>query len=277
MARDCCATILSVRLVAASLAVVALLQAPLGAQDALAEARRLYNASQYEAAERPARIAVAAAATANSARLVLGRILLERFRESASDAHLSEGRALLREVRPSSLDARERIEWMLGIGEGLFLEDRFGAAAETFEPIIASSSVLGAAAHEQVLDWWASALDQYASSRPVAERPSVYARITARMSSELERDPGCGPANYWLAAAARGAGETEIAWSRAISAWVRAPLARDHGAALRADLDRLVLHALIAERAAKLTGREAAQAVAALSADWEAFKAAWTK
>ena len=32
------------------------------------------------------------------------------------------------------LDARERIELTLGLGEALFLEDRFGAAAELFEP-----------------------------------------------------------------------------------------------------------------------------------------------
>lgn len=277
MASDCCATILSVRLFAASLTVAVLLQAPLGAQDLLGEARRLYNAAQYEEAERSARAAAALPATANSARLVLARILLERFRQTASAEHLGEARESLRDVRPSSLDARERIEWMLGIGEGLFLEDRFAAAADMFEPIITSSTALGAAAHEHVLDWWASALDQHAASRPVPERGSIYARVSARMLLEVERDPGCGPASYWLAAAARGAGDSDAAWSKAMSAWLRAPLTRDRGAALRADLDRLVLQALIPERAAKLTGREAGQATATLTAEWEAFKAGWSR
>ncbi|MEO6213520.1 MAG: hypothetical protein ABIP65_07830 [Vicinamibacterales bacterium] len=262
---------------AALLAAIVLSQAPLGAQDLLSEARRLYNTASYVGAERAARAALSVPLTENSARVVLGRILLERFRQTASDVHLSEARAVLRNAIPASLDGRERIELMLGLAEGLFLEDRFGSAADMFEPIITTSEVLGAGAHEQVLDWWAGALDHYAASRPAAERASIYGRISRRMSAEVERDPACTPASYWLVAAARGEGDLDLAWNRALAAWLRAPFTRDRGAALRADLDRLVLNALIPERAAKITGREAGQASVTLTAEWDAFKASWAR
>ena len=77
----------------------------------------------------------------------------------------------------------------------------------------------------------------------------IDARIVERMRSELALDPGSSPASYWLAAAARGTGYLDRAWQAAIAGWVRASLARDRGAALRADLDRLATEAIIPERA----------------------------
>jgi len=277
VAEHCCATIQNVRGFSALLGALVLAQGGLLAQDPLGEARRLYNAASYEEAERAARAAIAVPAVENSARVVLGRILLERFRQSASDVQLSEAREHLRSVNPAALEHRERIELMLGLAEGLYLEDRFAAAAEMFEPVITPSSTLGAAAHEHVLDWWAGALDHFAASRPASERTQIYQRITSRMSEELERNPACTPANYWMVAAARGAGDVEGAWSKLIAAWLRAPFTSDRGAALRADLDRLVVQALIPERALKMTGRDLGPATAALTADWESFKAAWAR
>ena len=277
MVSHCCATIQNVRGLAALVAALFLSQSPLSAQDALSEARRLYNAASYDDAERAARAAAAVPATENSARVVLGRILLERFRQTASDVHLSEARGTLRSVNPGALDVRERIELMVGLAEGLYFEDRFMAAAEMFEPIIASSDALGPAAHDHVLDWWAAALDHYAASRPAGERPSIYGRISERMSAELARDPASGPASYWLVAAARGAGDLDGAWGKALAAWLRAPFTRDRGAALRADLDRLVTQALIPERALKITVRDVIQTTATLTSDWESFKAAWAR
>ena len=277
MGPHCCATIQDVRGLAALIAALVLSQATLRAQDALGEARRLYNASSYDDAERAARRAAAVPATENSARVVLGRILLELFRQTAADVKLQEARETLRGVNPEALDSRERMELMLGLAESLYLEGRFAAAAEVFDPIIVSSDTLGPAAHEHVLDWWAAALDHYSASRPAAERTTIYLRISARMSEELARDPACGPASYWLVAAARGAGDLEGAWGKAQAAWLRAPFTRDHGAALRADLDRLVLQALIPERALKMSGRDVIQTTASLASDWESFKAAWAR
>ena len=247
------------------------------AQDALAESRRLYNAGLFEEAERAALSALEEPTTANSARVVVGRIKLERYRESPSGALLSEARAALREVDPVALDTRERLELTLGLAETLFLEDRFAAAAEMFAPVIEVSIMLGTAGHERVLDWWATALDRHAQTRPMLERQQIYASIAQRMSSELAGNPGSSPAAYWLVAAARGSGDLDTAWSRAMAAWVRAVLTSDRGVILRGDLDRLVVHAIIPERAARLSPNDPSRALTGLLSDWEAFKASWTR
>ena len=52
--------------------------------DPLALARRFYNQGQLEQALTAARQAVANPATASSARLVIGRIHLERYRQAAA-------------------------------------------------------------------------------------------------------------------------------------------------------------------------------------------------
>jgi hypothetical protein len=54
-------------------------------------------------------------------------------------------------------------------------------------------------------------------------------------------------------------------------------LARDRGAALRADLDRLVVQAIIPERAARLQIRDPKPAAAGMLAEWEAFKSSWSR
>lgn len=259
--------------------VAILLLSPLAAaaQDPLGEARRLYNAGSFDEAAEAARTAMEQPGTANSARVVLGRIHLERYRRAPSSETLAEARTALREVDASQLESRERLELTMGFAETLFLEDRFAAAAEMFAPILASSDALGDAAHERVLDWWASALDRHAQRRPMAERPAIYARVAERMQRELERDPGSVPAGYWIVAAARASGDLDSAWSAATAAWIRATLGRDRGVILRGDLDRLVVQAIIPERAARLSPKDSSVAVAGLLSEWEAFKTEWTK
>jgi hypothetical protein len=274
---DGCATIAGVRWCAAVLTLLLFVPTPLRAQDALAEARRLYNAGQFDEAERSARTALEQPTHANSARVVLGRIQLERFRKAPSQTFLADARQALREVDPLSLEPRERLEFTLGLAETLFLEDRFLAAAEMFAPVIEASTILGPAAHARVLEWWATALDRYAQTRAPAERPVIYEGITTRMGNELTRDPGSVPAGYWLVAAARGSGDLDRAWSAAMASWIRAVLASDRGVILRGDLDRLVVHALIPERAARLSPKDPSVALTGLLSEWEAFKAGWTR
>jgi hypothetical protein len=251
--------------------------APARAQDALVDARRLYNAGDYDAAERLARAALEVPASANAARVVLGRIQLERYRRSGAQSDLADARNVLRAVDPRALDRTERLEFTIGLGEALYLEDRFGAAAELFEPVIDASTELGPVAHERVLDWWATALDRQAQLRPLEERRALYGRMVERMAVELSRNPGSSPAGYWLAAAARGQGDVERAWQAAIAGWMRAPLASDRGAALRADLDRLVVQAIIPERIAALSVRNPTQVLAGMLGEWEAFKITWSR
>jgi hypothetical protein len=243
--------------------------------DLLATARIFYNQAHYDQALEAAKLAATAPGTASSARLIMGRARLERFRQSAVATELDEARSDLRAVDPRALDPRERIELQVGLGELLYLEERFGPAAELLDPVVDSSVTLAPDAHERALDWWATALDRQAQSQPPGERGLVYQRIIERMEQELRRDPGSAPATYWLAASARAAGDLDRAWAAASAGWIRAALGRDRGVALRADLDKLVTQAIIPDKAARAPSRDRKQAAASLAADWEAFKKIW--
>lgn len=272
-----CATIEPVRYLAVVAIVLSLATAPLWAADPLAEARRLYNAREFDAAQEAARQALADPATAEAARVVMGRIQLERYRRTGAQSDLAEARHALRTVDPLALDSRERLELTLGLAEALYLEDRFGASAELFEPLIDASRTLGPEAHERVLDWWATALDRQAQLRPRDERAAIYDRVAERMSRELGANHGSGVAAYWVAAAARGRGDVERAWQAALAGWMRAPQTPDRGAALRADLDRLVVQAIIPERIARLGLKDSTQALVGMLGEWEAFKVTWSR
>src|SRR4029078_1155732 len=113
------------------------------------------------------------------------------------------------------LHYRERLELSIGQAEVLYLDDRFGAAAELFEATLDRSMVLGPVAHERVLYWCATAVDRHAQSRPLEERPAIYARILGRMSAELATDGGLAPASYWLVVRGRGTGDP---WARSETA-----------------------------------------------------------
>jgi hypothetical protein len=99
------------------------------------------------------------------------------------------------------------------------------------------------------------------------------------MDRESRDNPASTPAAYWLAAGARGAGELDRAWAAAVAAWVRAPMTLDRGAALRADIDRLVQQALIPERARTLAlgAKESEQALAGMLAEWDLIKKNWSR
>jgi hypothetical protein len=99
---------------------------------------------------------------------------------------------------------------------------------------------------------------------------AAYERIRARMREEVARRPGSPTAAYWLAAAARSQGDLEGAWEAAEAGWVRASLAPDRGVALRADLDRLMMVAIVPERA-----RATGQPGDALLLEWLKFKERW--
>ena len=243
--------------------------------DLLAAARRFYNERKYDQALDAAKQAANTPATASAAHLIMGRARLERYRQTPSPRDLDDARADFHAADPRALDARERIELQVGLGELLYLEDRFGPAAELLDPVVESSATLAPDAHERALDWWATALDRQAQALPAADRPSTYARITARMEQELRRDPASAPASYWLAASARASGDLDRAWAAASAAWIRAALGRDKGVALRADLDKLVTQGIIPDRAARLPARDRSRATTTMTTEWENFKKVW--
>ena len=88
-----------------SLAVAAILSGSAtpalhAAPDPLLTARRLYNEGQLDAALAAARQAAANPSIVSSARLVMGRIHLERYRQSTAAAELDYARGDLRAVDP---------------------------------------------------------------------------------------------------------------------------------------------------------------------------------
>jgi hypothetical protein len=238
--------------------------------DPLTEARQLYNQRQFAAALSAAERARLTPALADRADLIAARAYLERFRESAASDDLTNARERLRRIDPRRFDAIERTEFIVGLGQALYFDESHGAAADVFETVLDNGNALPADSRDRVLDWWAISVDRDAWLRPEPGRESAYQRIRARMREELTTRPGSSTAAYWLASAARSQGDLQGAWYAVEAGWVRARLATDRGAALRADLDQLMLVAIIPERARML-----AQPADTLKLEWEKFKIRW--
>jgi hypothetical protein len=258
-----------------SVAVMGQAKAPAG----LAKARLAYNAGQIDAAiaaaEDVLKLPALAPAQSNEAAVVLGRAYLDRFRQHSAPADLQGARQALERVTPSALPPGGRVEFL--IAQGLFLyydgcaDGCFGAAAEMFKVALAT---LGTGPErDRVFEWWAGALDRQAQFGPDAERSAVYRRLLTGADTELARDDDSAPATYWAAAAARGAGDFERAWSASVSGWIRA---RNFGArtdGLRADLDRFVTQVLLPERARAVTpDGDARPVLATMLGQWEEIK-----
>jgi hypothetical protein len=172
------------------------------------------------------------------------------------------------------LSGRDQVDFLVGLGQSLYLSDLFGAAADLFDSALERSVLLPERDRVMLLDWWATAVDREAQAAAPERRMRLASQIMMRMDDELRRDPGSVPANYWLAVAARGTGDLDAAWDAAVAAWVRATL----GPAtmqLRTDIDRLVTEALIPERARARRAREQVDATDTLRAEWESVKEQW--
>ena len=242
---------------------------------ALAKARQRYNAGDFEGALSAAAVARNIPVSADAASLVIARSYLERYRQRADPTDLTSAREALFAIHQERLSARDQVDVFIGQGQALYLGEVFGAAAELFETALTRSTLLTAADRRQLLDWWATALDREAQTRPQERRSRVFDRIAARMDDELRQDPFNPVANYWLAVAARGSGDPERAWSVAVAGWVRSSLAPEKAKTLREDLDRLVAQALIPERAHLRPAREQQEVLATLRAEWDLVKEQW--
>src|SRR5262249_13052458 len=173
------------------------------ADDPLAKARQLYNDRNFVAAVNAAEQARLLPAYADAADLIAARAYLERFRDSGASDDLTNARDRLRRLNPDKFIPRERTEYIVGLGETLYLDGAYGAAANVFDSVLHSPELMTGAAREHVLDWWATALDRDARPRPDIDRQAVYQRMRTRLEEELALHPGSGAASYWLAAAAR--------------------------------------------------------------------------
>jgi hypothetical protein len=167
------------------------------------------------------------------------------------------------------------VDLIIGLGLSLYLGEVFGAAANLFDTALTHEALISQRDRMMLLDWWATALDREAQTRPADRRRVLFERITARMEEELRQDPGSSIANYWRAVAARGAGDLEGAWDAAVAAWVLSTLSPETTESLRTDLERLVQQALIPERSRLMAPRDAQEAVSSLRAEWELVKQQW--
>jgi tetratricopeptide (TPR) repeat protein len=260
------------------LLVTAAAAAPADAQIGLDFARQLYNQGRYDQAISAAVALRTAPGTADVANLILGRARLERFRSTTNREDLVAGRESLCDVRPERLGSRDRIDYLVGLGESLYLDESYGAAAELFDSALERSRDLSASAFDRVFDWWATALDRQVQAGLSDDRDGVYARIRDRARTELATTPGSGAAAYWLVVSYRSLGDLGRAWDAAVAGWVRAPLTADQGVTLREDLDRLMLQAVIPERVRQVASsdRDRERAAAALRSAWEGVKKDWS-
>jgi hypothetical protein len=258
-----------------------LLARPAAAQDDLERARLFYNSGNFDAALASAAAGRRKPATASSAALIIARARLERFRQTADPQDLNGARAELLALTPQDLSRQETMEWQIGVGEALFLENHAGAAAEWFKPLIASARMqLTSIEVEKLLEWWASATSQFAEGLSGNARTEKYREIVQAMEPELEREPASRAANYWIVVGARGAGDLNRAWNAAAAGWIRAKEANG-SQQLRADLEQLVQQTIIPERAQMRTGqrldaRATLAEIAAMKEEWGDLTRRWS-
>jgi hypothetical protein len=241
----------------------------------LAKARAAYNQQQFDAAIDAAQVARKHPATADAATVVLARAYLERYRQRANPGDLAAARVSLGTVRITNLDTRDHVDFLMALGEALFFEDEFGAAAAMFESGIESAIAQGPGTGEAMLDWWGSAVERQAEGLERESRAAVFTRLRDRMTRELARNAGSAAAAYWVVVGTRGTGDAQGAWEAAVAGWVRARLAGSRSATLRADLDKLVLEGVIPDRVKSLPAEKRGQAESDLRTEWAVVKERW--
>jgi len=249
----------------------------------LVAARELYNLGKFDDAIVAARRALEADADLDAARVVLARASLERYRLRLETADRTAAEAALRAVDANRLAPSDYVEWLVGLGVALFvddeggLEDRFSAAAELFETVLdRADGAVGATSRERVLEWWANALDRQAQFGPASGRHATYARLLERIDREVDANDRSVVALYWQVVASRGTGDLERAWGAAVAAWLRSRHLGADGASLRADLDRFVTTVLLPERAMELApDADPRPTLERLESGWRAFKEKW--
>src|SRR5204863_10188082 len=101
---------------------------------ALSRARTLYNAADYDGAIAAAALARTQAQGADVAALVEARARLERYRRNADPEDLAAARNALSAIRAAMLAGRDQVDFLVGLGQSLYLTDFFGAAAALFVP-----------------------------------------------------------------------------------------------------------------------------------------------
>ena len=252
------------------------------AQSDLERARALYNEGLYDDAITAAAAARSKPGAAPSATLIAARARLERFRGTRDPQDLAAARAELVSLNPRNLAPQEAIEWQIGLGTALFLEDQPGPAAEMFTRVIPTArGRMPAVEFEKLLEWWAATLSRVAETLTGPARKEAYTAMQAAVGEELDANPLSRAATYWLVVANRGADDLDGAWNAAVAGWIRAG-SQPESKRLRDDLDRFVTQTLIPERAQARTGqrldtKETIAQASLMNDEWRAITGRWTQ
>jgi hypothetical protein len=272
---------MSGRLVWAALVLAIAWPAAAAAQSDLKRARTLYNAGQFDEAIAAATPLRNRLDLASSATLIIARSRLELFRRAGDPKELATARQDLLSLNRDSLAAQEAIEWQIGLGAALFLEDQVGPAAEMFRAVIPSARArLSPPEFEKLLEWWGTTMSRLAESLMGDARKQAYEQFRSDVRLEVERNPLSNSGMYWMIVSSRGAGDYDGAWSAAIAGWIRAGGQAD-GRQLRAEIEVFVTQTLIPERAQARTGQRldskaTMTEIGTLNEEWRALTVRWS-
>ena len=268
--------------VAAFSAFALISASPAAAQSDLERARVFYNAGQFDESISAATSASTKAAAANSAKLIIARARLERFRKLGDKEELATARADLMALKPATLAPQESIEWQIGVATALFLEDQLGPASEMFTTLLPLARArLTTEEFQKLLDWTGIALSRLAETLTGNARKHTYEKLRADARTELERNPFSLAATYWTVVSSRGVDELDAAWDAAITGWIRMA-AQPNGKQVQSDLDTFVTRTLIPERAQARTGQRpdskpTMTEIASLNEEWRAVTSRWSR
>jgi hypothetical protein len=160
------------------------------AESDLKRARTMYNAGQYDEAIAAATPLRNRPELASSATLIIARSRLELFRRAGDSKELATARKELISLNRDSLSAQEAIEWQIGLGAALFLEDQIGPAAEMFRAVIPSArDRLAQPEFEKLLEWWGTTMSRLAESLTGDARKQAYEKFRSDVRLEVERNP----------------------------------------------------------------------------------------
>jgi hypothetical protein len=246
--------------------------------DPLTRAHQFYNRREFQQAIEAASEARQQPAQVDAASVVFARAHLELYQEAKEPAHLDAARDALVHADDAKLSPRDHVELLVGFGELVYFDGRYGAAAAFFEIALGRAELLEPGAGDRLFEWWANSLDQEAQHGLESQRQPLYARILERAREALRHDDRSAVASYWIVVAERGTNDLDAAWGAAEAGWIRAPFFGAAGEKLRADLDRLVVLVLIPERARQLSANaDPRPAMARLQEQWDAMKAEYKK
>jgi hypothetical protein len=251
------------------------------AQNDLERARALYNEGLYDDSIAAAMAAKNKPNAGPSATLIAARARLERYRQAKDPQDLAGARTDLMSLNPRNLAPQEAIEWQIGVGTALFLDDQPGPAAEMFTSVLPSARTrVSPAELEKLVEWWAATLSRVAEALSGSARKEAYHAMEFAVREELDRNPLSRPATYWTVVAKRGTGDLEGAWNSAVAGWIRAGSQPD-AKAFRADLERFVTQTLIPERAQARTGQRldskaTTSEIAVMNEEWQAITSRWS-